>query len=123
MNTDEHSLLTREIIRCAIKVSNRLGAGFLEKVYENSLLIELRRCSLSVLQQHNLKVRYEGMIVGEYTADLIVNGLVLIEMKAAKAIEPINEAQLLNYLRISGLRIGLILNFGTPRLGIKRLIL
>ena len=121
--TDEHGLLTRQIIGCAMKVSRRLGVGFLEKVYENCLAIELRHLGMNVLQQQKVKVFYEGVVVGDYTADLIVNQTVLLELKAAKAIDSIHEAQILNYLRASLLRIGLILNFGTPKLGIKRLVL
>jgi GxxExxY protein len=115
--------ITERIIGCAIRVSNALGPGFLEKVYENALAHELRRTGCRVEQQHAVTIRYDGVIVGEYVADLLVEGAVLIELKAAKAIEPVHEAQLLNYLRATGLRTGLLLNFGTPRLGIKRLVL
>ena len=123
MNTDEHRLLTRQIIGCAMKVSSKLGIGFLEKVYENSLAIELKEIGINVSQQEKVRVRYQGIVVGDYTADLIVNGIVLLELKACKSIESVHEAQLLNYLRASHLRIGLILNFGTTRLGIKRFVL
>jgi GxxExxY protein len=123
MNTDEHRFLTQEIIECAFKVSNALGIGFLEKVYENSLIIELKRKGLSVASQPSLKVYYQGFTVGEYTPDLIVDRKVLVELKVAKCIDENHEAQLLNYLRISQIRIGMILNFGTPKLGIKRMIL
>ena len=123
INTDEHRLLTERIIRCAFKVSNVLGSGFLEKVYENALAIELRKNGLRISMQRSLKVYYEGILVGEYTPDIIVNDQILLELKAVKSIEEIHKAQILNYLRISKLRIGLILNFGTPKLGIKRMIL
>lgn len=118
-NTD---LVTKEIIRCAIKVSNTLGIGFLEKVYENALVIELKRAGLAVEQQKSLSVLYEGEVVGEYMADVVVEELVILELKAAKAIDKIHQAQLINYLRATGIQTGLILNFGTPRLGIKRMV-
>ena len=119
MNTDE---ITERIIGCAIKVSNTLGAGFLEKVYENALVHELRKTGLQVKQQEPIKVRYEEVVVGEYTADLLVEDQAIVELKAAKGIDPVHEAQLLNYLKATSLRVGLILNFGTPRLGIKRMV-
>ncbi len=119
----ETTALTERIIGCAMAVSNGLGAGFLEKVYENALTHELRKRGLEARQQQGLSVLYDGQSVGEYVADIVVEGAVIIELKAAKAIDPIHEAQLLNYLRASKMRIGLILNFGTPRLGVKRLVL
>ena len=115
--------LTERIIACAMKVSNTLGVGFLEKVYENALLVELARSGLVVEQQKPIKVSYEGVIVGDFAADIIVNGSVVLELKTAKLIDEIHKAQLLNYLRATGLKVGLILNFGTSRLGIKRMVL
>jgi GxxExxY protein len=115
--------VTERIIGCAIKVSNTLGVGFLEKVYENALVVELARAGLGVEQQKPIQVSYEGVIVGEFGADIIVNGSVILELKAAKIIDPVHQAQLLNYLKATGLKVGLILNFGTPRLGIKRMVL
>jgi len=115
--------LTEKIIGCAMKVSNTLGTGFLEKVYENALVVELARTGLAVEQQKAIKVSYEGVIVGDFGADIIVNGSVILELKAAKMIDEMHQAQLLNYLRATGLKVGLILNFGTPRLGIKRMVL
>jgi len=116
-------LITEKIIGCAMKVSNTLGVGYLEKVYENALVVELARAGLSVEQQKPLKVTYEGVIVGDFAADIIVNASVLIELKAAKIIDQTHQAQLLNYLRATGIKIGLILNFGTSRLGVKRMVL
>ena len=115
--------VTERIIGCAIKVSNTLGVGFLEKVYENALVVEPARAGLKVEQQKPIQVSYEGVIVGEFGADIIVNGSVILELKAAKIIDPVHQAQLLNYLKATGLKVGLILNFGTPRLGIKRMVL
>jgi GxxExxY protein len=104
-------------------VSNALGIGFLEKVYENALAHELRKAALRVKQQEPIKVHYDGTIVGDYAADLLVEDGVIVELKVAKGVEPVHEAQLLNNLRATGARVGLILNFGTPRLGIKRMVL
>jgi GxxExxY protein len=124
MNTDKNDEeVTERIIGCAIRVSNTLGVGFLEKVYENALVVELARAGLGVEQQKPIQVSYEGVIVGEFGADIIVNGSVILELKAAKIIDPVHQAQLLNYLKATGLKVGLILNFGTPRLGIKRMVL
>jgi len=120
MNTDN---LTEIIIGCAMKVSNTLGVGFLEKVYENELAVELRKTALVAEQQKQILVKYDGVIVGDYCADILVNGRVILELKAAKLIDEIHKAQLLNYLKATGLRVGLILNFGTPKLGIKRMVL
>ena len=120
MNTD---LTTEKIIGCGMKVSNTLGIGFLERVYENALALELRRAGLRVEQQKCISVLYEGVVVGDYAADLIVDGSVLVELKAAKVIDRAHEAQILNYLRATGMKVGLILNFGTSRLGIKRMVL
>ena len=116
-------LITEKIIGCKMKVSNTLGVGYLEKVYENALVVELARAGLSVEQQKPLKVTCEGVIVGDFAADIIVNGSVLLELKAAKIIDQTHQAQLLNYLRATGIKLGLILNFGTSRLGIKRMML
>lgn len=114
--------ITEKIIGCALKVSNTLGIGFLEKVYENALVVELKRSKILFEQQKMFCVLYKGETVGEYIADLIVEKEIIIELKATKAIDNIHQAQLINYLRATGLHIGLILNFGTPRLGIKRLV-
>lgn len=119
MNEDQ---LTKKIIGCAIKVSNTLGIGFLEKVYENAFVLELKRAGLSIEQQKPLSVFYEGEIVGEYLADVVIEGRVIVELKAVQAIDNLHQAQLLNYLRATGIPTGLILNFGTPRLGIKRMV-
>ncbi len=100
-----------------------MGAGFLEKVYENTLAIELRKADLEVEQQKKINVKCEGDVVGDYIADFVVNKSVLLEIKATKSIDKVHQAQLLNYLKATGLREGLVLNFGTSRLGIKRMVL
>ena len=115
--------LTGRVLNCAIRVSNTLGCGFLEKVYENSLAIELRKAGLKAEQQRVVQVRYGGEVVGEYTADLLVAGRVLVELKATRALDDVHLAQCLNYLRATGLQVCLLPNFGTPRLQIRRLML
>ncbi len=114
--------ITRKVIGCAYTVSNNLGSGFLEKVYENALAIELRKAGLDVEQQKHISVSYDGAIVGDFNADILVNDRVIVEVKAMDAIDGFHQAQLLNYLRVAGLKVGLILNFGTARLGIKRMV-
>ena len=100
-----------------------MDAGFLEKVYENTLAIELRKADLEVEQQKKINVKCEGDVVGDYIADFVVNKSVLLEIKATKSIDKVHQAQLLNYLKATGLRVGLVLNFGASRLGIKRVVL
>lgn len=104
--------LTNKIIGAFYKVYNTLGYGFLEKVYENSLRIELVKLGLKVEQQKNIRVIYEGFEVGNYFADLLVEDLVIIELKATEAICDEHEAQLLNYLRATDKEVGLLFNFG-----------
>ena len=117
-----HGELTDQIIGAGMNVSNALGIGFLEKVYENAMVIELKEQGLSVEQQKPIKVTYKDQVVGEYVADLLVADTVIVELKSVDRIASAHEAQLLNYLRATGIRIGLILNFGTPRMGIRRMV-
>ena len=112
--------LTEKIIGCAFHVSNTLGVGFLEKVYENALALELRLAGLKAEQQKPVPVIYREAVVGEYFADILVNDQIILEIKAAKAMDVSHQAQLLNYLKATHLRLGLVLNFGTSRLGVKR---
>jgi GxxExxY protein len=107
-----HKSLTDKIIRAYFKVYNTLGYGFLEKVYENALFIELRRAGLKVSKQQPIRVYYEGEIAGEYFADLIVENLVIIEVKAAEKIVTEHQYQLQNYLKATSVEVGLLLNFG-----------
>ena len=116
-------MVTEKILKCAVKVSRTLGVGFLEKVYENALVIELSRSGMCVSQQESMRVEYCGESVGVYIADIVVNDEVIVELKSCREIERIHQAQLLNYLKATSLRRGLILNFGTSRLGIKRMVL
>jgi GxxExxY protein len=118
MHTDRTSFngLSERIIGCAFTVANTLKCGFLEKVYENALLYELRRNGLTVAAQFNIVVHHDSVIVGAYTADL------LVELKAVKVLDAIHSAQCLNYLKATGLQLCLLLNFGNPRLEIRRFI-
>jgi len=100
----------------AFKVANTLGVGFLEKVYENALAIELRKRGHKVIQQHPLKVRYEDEIVGEFVVDLFVDDCILVELKTVKALGPIHEAISLNYLKASPFWLIGLINFGKPRI-------
>lgn len=108
--------LTQQIIAAAFTVQNALGAGFLEKVYENSLAVELRKCGFPVETQKAFPVRYDGAIVGEYQADLVVSGKVIVECKTVSNLDAVHEAQLLNYLKASGIKVGLLINFARPKI-------
>ncbi len=107
-----HANLTEKIIRAFFKVNNTLGYGFLEKVYENAMVIELIKMGCNVRQQQNIKVYYETEEVGDYYADLLIDDLVIIELKAAESLCEEHEAQLINYLKATKMEIGLLLNFG-----------
>lgn len=107
-----YSKETDIIIHSFYKVYNTLGYGFLEKVYENSLLLELQKNNLTVKQQYPINVFYYDKVVGEYFADLLINDKIILELKTAKKISQENEFQLINYLKATGFEIGLLLNFG-----------
>ena len=115
--------ITEQVIGCAYQVQNELGTGFLEKVYENAMAHACRKAGLFVKQQHPISVRFDGVVVGDYVADLIVNESVLVELKAAAALTDIHQAQCLNYLKATGLKVCLLINFGKPRVEVKRLSL
>jgi GxxExxY protein len=116
----KHSDITDKILYVFFKkVYHELGYGFLEKVYENAMAIELRRVGLKVEQQVKIAVYYGGQIVGEYFADLLVEDVVIVELKATQRILPEHEAQLLNYLRATPYEVGLLLNFG-PKAEFRR---
>ena len=106
-----HAELTDKIISSFFKVYNTLGYGFLEKVYENALVIELKRAGFNVLQQQNIKVYYENQVVGNYFADIIADQIIL-EIKSAEGLREENKAQLINYLKATDKEVGLLLNFG-----------
>ena len=126
MNADERRLkldrITERIIGCVYKVSNTMGSGFLEKVYENALTLELRKNGLKVKQQHGIQIRYDGVVVGEFAADLLVEDKVIIELKATKALDDIHMAQCLNYLKATDLSVCLLINFGKPKAEIRRIV-
>ena len=104
--------VTGEVIKAFYTVYNALGYGFLEKVYENAMVIEIRRLGLDVVAQASIDVYYGGAQVGQYNADLLVNDQVLVELVAARVLLPEHEAQLLNYLKATPYEVGLLLNFG-----------
>jgi GxxExxY protein len=115
----KHQLLTDQIIKAFYTAYNVLGYGFLEKVYENALAIELRNMGLKVTQQFPIVVTYRDQEIGHYEADLLVEDTVIVELKAARNIAPEHEAQLLNYLKATSIEVGLLFNFG-PEPQIKR---
>ncbi len=107
-----HSDITEKIIEAFYKVYNTLGYGFLEKVYENSVIIKLKQLGFSVEKQKKIKVYFEGNVVGEYIADLVVNKKVIIEIKAVEKLCEEHKFQLINYLKATNMEVGLLLNFG-----------
>ena len=118
----KHSDLTGVVLKAAFEVHNTLGCGFLEKVYENSLCVELKKKGILFNQQKSINVYYNDEIVGEYFADILVENTVIVELKTISKIEKIHEAQLLNYLKATNKKIGLLLNFAKPKLEIKRMV-
>ncbi len=116
----EHSELTERIIGCAYEVFNTLGAGFLESVYERSLLIELRHAGLDARAQVPLTVYYREEAVGQFFADIVVNQTVIVELKALEALCKAHEVQLVNYLVATGMPVGLLINFGPERVEVRR---
>ena len=123
MNADyqdfKHKELTDKIINIFYRVYNKLGYGFLEKVYENAMIIELEKESIPAVSQSAISVSYEGKIIGEYYADILVDNKVIVEIKAIRHLVEDNEAQLLNYLKATNMEVGLLLNFG-PKPDFKR---
>ena len=126
MNADERRLelnrVTEQVIGCAFKVGNTLGVGFLEQVYENALVHELRKTGLLVEQQKMLEVWYDGVVVGNYRADLLVENAVIVELKAVTALDSRHFAQCMNYLKATGLSLCLLINFGNPKVEVKRVV-
>jgi GxxExxY protein len=115
-----HEEITGKVIGCAFNVINELGAGFLESVYQNAMIILLREKGVSAESQHPVKVSFRGECVGDFYADILVDGKVIVELKAVKTIAPEHEAQIINYLKATGIEFGLLINFGNPRLEYKR---
>jgi GxxExxY protein len=114
--------LTEKIIGCAFKVHSKLGTGFLEKIYENALMIELNKAGLSAQQQYPIKVYYDEVIIGDHVADMVVEDKVVIELKAVNQLVRAHEVQLVNYLKATNLEIGLLINFG-DKITVKRKVL
>ena len=121
-NQDYLNKISEKIIGCAFTVSNTLGSGFLEKVYQNALVIELLNEGLEVEKEKAITIFYQGKVVGEYFADILVNHQIIIETKAVQSLNEIHQAQLLNYLKATKLPLGLLINFGTPKVQIKRML-
>ena len=119
MGTMKHEDVTESVIGAYYHVYNTLGYGFLEKVYEHALTLELRARGLLVAIQHPITVWYKGIPVGEYFADLLVNECISVELKSAVTLTDAHEAQLVNYLKATGIEVGLLLNFG-PKAQVKR---
>ena len=108
----KHSEITEQIIKAFYNVYNTLGYGFLEKVYENAMLIELKKVGLNAIAQQPIRVYYDSAEIGVYFSDILVENKVILELKTAEGIASENEAQLINYLRATDIEIGLVLNFG-----------
>ena len=116
----EEQALTETIIGCAMKIHSALGPGFLESVYQKALAHELRKAGLKIECEKPITVHYDGVVVGDFFADLLVDDKVMLELKANQTLAPANEVQLVNYLTATGIEIGLLLNFGAERLEFKR---
>ncbi|HSW72483.1 MAG TPA: GxxExxY protein [Chlamydiales bacterium] len=117
----DHFELTGKIIGCCFEVLNELGNGFLETVYKNALSISLQQIGFQVLLEQSFDVIFRDQIIGKYIADLIVENLVIIEVKSCNNLLPEHQAQLINYLKVSGIRIGLLVNFGHQKMEYRRL--
>jgi GxxExxY protein len=117
-----HRELTKEIIDSAYKVHNSLGCGLLEKVYGNALVWDLELKKRNVSPQKEFRVLYQGKEVGIYYADLVVEDKVIVEVKSVEKLDDVHRAQLMNYLRISGMRVGLLVNFSRPKLEYERFV-
>jgi GxxExxY protein len=114
------NVVTERIIGCAFEVSNKLGCGFLEKPYENAMAHLLKKSGLSIQQQLPVKIWFDGVIVGEYFADLVVENSVLVEIKAVKSFDEVHVAQCINYLKATGFPLCLLINFGRSRVEYRR---
>jgi GxxExxY protein len=115
-----HKELTEKLIEASLEVMKELGSGFLESVYEKALLIILRQKGITVRSQVPLKVSFRGEVVGEFFADILADEKVIVELKAVKVLMPEHQAQLINYLKATGIDVGLLINFGTPKLEVRR---
>jgi GxxExxY protein len=116
----QHAEITDAVIGCSFDVINELGSGFLESVHEKALLLALRQRGLTVESQKPLNVFFRGVCVGDFYADLVVDGKVIVELKAVKTLLPEHQAQIINYLKATGIEVGLLINFGNPRFEFRR---
>ncbi len=107
--------IVEKVIKCAIRVKMTLATGYLEKVYEKALMIELKKAGLKALQQVPINVKYDNEIIGDYIVDILVEDFLVVELKAVERITTAHEAQVVNYLSVTGLDVGLIINFGNPK--------
>jgi GxxExxY protein len=114
--------LIDDIVSCAYAVHRKLGSGFLEKIYEKAMAIELAKRGLQADSQKPIQVNYDGQVIGEYVTDIVVEDDVIIELKAARKIESIHFAQCLNYLKATGKKFGLVINFGEDVVRFKRIV-
>lgn len=116
-----HEELTEKILAACFEVINELGAGFLESVYKKALLIALQQKGLKVAAERPIEVTFRGQAVGQFYADILVEDVVIVELKTVAAIAPEHKAQLINYLKVTGIEVGLLVNFGNPKLEYRRL--
>ncbi|MHC4998765.1 MAG: GxxExxY protein [Planctomycetota bacterium] len=117
-----HKELVYEVVGCAMKVHRELGYGFLEKVYENSMMVLLNKKSIKAKQQFPVPVHFENVIVGEYFADFMIEDKILVELKTVEKITNVHFAQVLNYLKATGIKLGLLINFGPRKLEYERIV-
>jgi GxxExxY protein len=126
MDTNEGKILFQDlsykIVGLAMEVHRQLGYGFLEKVYENALMVLFRREGIQAKQQHPITVHFEGEEVGHYTVDILVEGKIILEIKSSERLVDAHRAQALNYLKATGLRLAILLNFGKRKLEYERLV-
>ena len=116
----EYKDLTEKIIGCAYRVYNKMGFGYLESVYEKCMLIEVRKAGFDIESQKPIRVEYDGDVVGDFIADILVNDTVLLELKSVRKLVEAHEVQLVNYLVATGKPVGLLINFGETKVGVKR---
>lgn len=117
----KHEEITGEILSAAFAVSKELGHGFLEAIYEKAMLMALRQAGLKAENQYPIKVRFREVVIGDYAADILVENKVIVELKAVKALAPEHLAQVINYLKATGFEVGMLTNFGVPKIEYKRL--
>ena len=116
-----HSAISKNIICCCFEIMKELGSGFLENVYKNALFIAMKQKGLNVLSEQVFEVTFRNHKIGKYIADLVVDNVIIVELKCCKTLLPEHQAQVINYLKASGIPVGLLVNFGNPKLEYKRL--